>query len=144
MLGGEFQHSTSNANTPKTKKAPRIFSQTWRVEVIQAAIGALILLGIYKFINSKSEYEITWWMAFVFIMVPGFLFLLLGIGINLLNLSPMLSLIGYIFYFAVPFLILRYGLEFQRSPAIKYSTVVPVVAILTEIPFILIFGPGDI
>jgi len=111
--------------------------------MIQAAIGALILLGIYKFMNSKSEYDITWWMAFVFIWVPGFLLFLLSIGLNLLNLSPAFSLFGYLFYFAVPFLILKHGLEFDRSPAIKFSAVVPIVAIATEIPFVILLGAGN-
>jgi hypothetical protein len=108
--------------------------------MIQAALGGLILIGIYKFMNSRLEYEITWWMAFLFVLVPGLLLLLLNIGIGLLNLSPLFVLLGYVLYFIVPFLILRFGLEFERSPAIKFSAVVPIVAIATEIPFALLLG----
>jgi membrane-associated protease RseP (regulator of RpoE activity) len=111
--------------------------------MIHGVIGALVLLGIYKFMNSKSEYEVTWQLAFVFIWVPGFLLFLLSIGLNLLNLSPVFAMLGYLFYFAVPFLILKYGLEFDRSPAIKFSAVVPIVAIATEIPFVILLGAGN-
>lgn len=111
--------------------------------MIHAAIGALILLGIYNFMNSKSEYDITWWLAFVFIWLPGLLLFLISIGLNLLNLSPAYTLLGYPLYFVVPFLILKYGLEFERSPAIKFSVVVPIVAIATEILFAVIFGAAN-
>lgn len=108
--------------------------------MIQAAIGAVILLGIYKFMNSKSEYEVSGMMAFVFILGPGFLMFLLSIALNYLELSPSLALLGYALYFILPFCVLKFGLDFQNGPATKFSLVVPAVAVLTEIPFYLLLG----
>lgn len=106
--------------------------------MLQAAIGAVILLGIYKFINTKSDYDITWWLAFVFIIVPGILILLITAGLSLMGLPTDFALLGYILYLVIPFSILRYGLDYERGPAMKLSIAVPIVAIATEIPFALL------
>lgn len=110
--------------------------------MLQAALGALILLGIYKFMNAKSDYDVTWWLAFVFILAPGFLIFLLSAGLHLAELPADFALLGYSLYFLIPFLILRYGLEYQPGPALKFSAVVPLVAIATEIPFVLLMSGG--
>lgn len=112
--------------------------------MLQAALGALILMGIYKFMNSKSEYEVNGTAAFVFILGPGFLIFLLAILFGYLGVSPAFSLLGYLLYFFLPFAYLKYGLEYANGPAFKFAIVVPVVAILTEIPFLFLFGAGDV
>lgn len=90
--------------------------------------------------TSKSEYEIDGWIAFVFIFVPSMLIFLLSMGLAMLNLSPLLAVLGYSFYFLVPFLFLKLSFEYETKPAFKFAVVVPVVAIFTEIPFYFIFG----
>ena len=109
--------------------------------MLQAAIGALVLIGIYKFMNSHSDYEVSWVMAFLFILAPGFLIFLCSIVISYFDLNPALVLACYIFYFVVPFAYLKLLLDYQTKPAFKYSIVVPVVAVLTEIPFVLLMAP---
>lgn len=111
--------------------------------MLQAALGAIILLGIYKFINSRSEYEVNGTAAFVFILGPGFLIFLLSILLAKLGLNPVFALMGYILYFLLPFAYLKYALEYENRPALKFAMVVPVVAILTEIPFVFLFGTGN-
>ena len=108
--------------------------------MLQAALGALILLGIYKFMNSKSDYEIDWTMAFVFILAPGLLIFLLSIALNYFELTPELVLLGYLLYFLVPFIYLKTLLDYETKPAFNFSIVVPIVAALTEIPFLFLSG----
>ncbi len=112
--------------------------------MLQAALGAIILLGIYKFMNSKSEYEVNGTAAFVFILGPGFLIFLLSILLAKLGINPLFTLVGYVLYFLLPFAYLKYGLEYQNRPAFNFAIVVPVVAILTEIPFVFLLGAGDV
>lgn len=108
--------------------------------MLQAVLGAFILLGIYKLMNSKSEYEIHGTMAFVFMLAPGFMIFLISIGLAYFELSPNFVLFGYLLYFVVPFLVLKQGLEFKTKQAFSFAIAVPVVAILTEIPFIFLLG----
>ncbi len=106
--------------------------------MLQAAIAGLILLGIYKFIDTKSEYEIDWWMSFLFIFAPSIVIFLLNIGIGIAGINPMFALFGYVFYFIFPLLFLKLGLDFETKPAMKVAAWVPIVAILTEIPFVFL------
>lgn len=106
--------------------------------MLQAAIAGLILLGIYKFIDTRSDYEIDWWMAFLFVFVPGFLIMLISIGIVALGLSLSLVLLCYSLYFIFPFMFLKLSLNYESAPAAKLSGWVPVVAVLAEVPFALL------
>lgn len=110
--------------------------------MIQAALGGLILLGIYKFMSSQSEIEIDWWMTAAFIFVPAIMILLLAALFGIFNISQAWLLLGYVLYFIIPFLILKIGFEFKTGSAIKFSSVVPVVAILTEVIFVLLLNVG--
>lgn len=111
--------------------------------MIQAALGAFILLGLYKFMNTKSDYEIDKMMAFIFILVPCLLIFLLTLGLGYFEISTSYALFGYLLYFIFPFLFLKLGLEFQARPAFNFAIVVPVVAILTEIPFAILLSSAN-
>lgn len=111
--------------------------------MLQAALAAMILMGIYKFMNSKSDYEVDWWMAFIFILAPGFLIFLASIGLAYFDQPPQYILAGYVLYFVIPFLMLKYGLYYKTRVAFKFSIVVPVIAVLTEIPFVILFGAAN-
>ncbi len=112
--------------------------------MIQAALAALILLGIYKLIAKKPENEdefhvkVDWWLAFAFVLVPSLLIFFIGIGITAFGLPPVLLLIAYILYFIVPFVTMKSMLDFKAKEAIKLAAIVPIVAVVTEIPFALL------
>ncbi len=108
--------------------------------MLQAGLGALILLGIYKFMNSKSDYKVDGWIAFLFILAPGIIMFLLAAGLGLANINPNYAVWGYLLYFLFPFAFLKLSLEYETKPALKYSIVVPIVAVVTEIPFVLLSG----
>jgi hypothetical protein len=108
--------------------------------MLQAALGAFILLGVYKLMNSKSEYEINGMMAFVFIFTPGLMIFLISLGLAYYELSENFILYGYLLYFIIPFLVLKQGLEFKARQAFNFSIAVPIVAILTEIPFVVLLA----
>ncbi len=110
--------------------------------MLQAVLGSFILIGIYKFMNSKSEYKVDAYIAGMFIFVPGILIFFISIGLNMLNINPGFSLLGYLLYFFFPLLFLKLSLEYQTKPAIKFSSVVPIVAIVTEIPFAILMAPN--
>ena len=41
--------------------------------LIQSFIASLVLIGIYRFIASNSEYKVDTFMAFVFVFAPWFI-----------------------------------------------------------------------
>ena len=108
--------------------------------MLQAILGAVILVGIYRLMKSGSEYEVDWWIAFAFVLVPGLLIFLVSAGLAFFNLPATLALVGYLLYFLIPFFMLRYQLEFSLKSAIKFAAVVPVVAIATEVLFVLLLS----
>lgn len=92
-------------------------------------IGVLSLVLIYRALKSGSQYEIDWWMALVFVLVPGMLVALLSGLLWLLEWPSELILVGYSLYFVVPFFILKTGLDFQAKTAAKFAAFVPVVMV---------------
>ena len=111
--------------------------------MLQAAISALILLGIYKFLDRNRTPEdfdpkVDWWMAFAFIFAPSILLLLLNMLLGILSLNPLLILVGYILYFIVPFAVLKGMLDFQTKRAVMFSIFVPIVAITTEVIYFIV------
>ena len=111
--------------------------------MIQAAIASVLLICVYKFMKTNNEYEIDWWMAFVFVLVPVLLIFLISIGLGVLELPQEYALLGYLFYLIVPFSILKFGLDFNASTAMKFSIWVPVAAVIAEIPFVILMGAGN-
>lgn len=112
--------------------------------MVQAAIAAFILLGVYKFVARKPEDEeefyvkVDWWLAFAFVFVPSILIFFASIGIATLELPPILILAADTLYFIVPFVTMKSMLDFKAKEALKLAAIVPVVAIATEIPFALL------
>jgi hypothetical protein len=111
--------------------------------VLQAALVGLILVGIYRFMKSGSEYTVDWYLAFAFTLIPYILILFLIAGLNILGLPEAIVLAGYVLYLVVPFLILKFGLEFTTSAALKFSSVVPVVVVAMEVLFFVLFEAID-
>ena len=110
--------------------------------MLQAAICALLLLGIYKMMTSKSDYKIDWWMAFSFVLLPMFLMFLLTVGLDAMGLPPQFAAAGYLLYFLIPFAFLKTSMEFSASEAGKYAAIVPMVVIVVEVPLVLMMGSG--
>lgn len=115
--------------------------------MIQGAIGGLILLLIYKFLdkNKANELEpkVDWWMALLFIWIPGVLISISFAILALFELPTWPSLFGYLLYFLVPFLMLFRWLDYQLNRAVKYALWVPLIAIITEIPIVMLSGSGN-
>jgi hypothetical protein len=115
--------------------------------MIQVAIMALILVGIYKVMDrnkpESNEPQIDWWMAFAFVLAPGFLIFLITIGILSAELSPTLLLAAYSLYFVVPFFYLKFMLDYTSKQSAKYAVWVPIVAIVVEVLFALVIGGGN-
>ena len=115
--------------------------------MIQVAIMALILVGIYKIIDrnkpESNEPQIDWWMTFAFVLAPAFLIFLITIGILSAELSPSLVLVAYSLYFIVPFIYLKSMLDYTSKQSAKYAVWVPVVAVVVEVGFLLVIGGGN-
>jgi drug/metabolite transporter (DMT)-like permease len=114
-------------------------------------IGAacFILLGVYNLLDKhfgkqdKLHVAMEWYISFAIFVTAYFAIIVLGIVIKSIGIeqSVPLALAGYVFYIIIPFLIVKLMLDYSVKKAIIYSSVVPFVAILAEIPFVLIKGP---
>jgi len=116
--------------------------------MIQSAIAGLILIGIYKFLDRNRIPEdfdpaVDWWMAFVFVFTPTILIFILAMGLGLAELPPEFVLVGYLFYFLVPFAMLKGMLDFKLKRAILFSIWVPIIAILTDVFFVALLGASS-
>jgi len=114
--------------------------------MLHAALAGFILSLIYKFLDKKyiklDEFhaEIDWYMGFAVVIASSVAITLTYFVISALSLPEALSYIGYLFYVLVPFCIFKLMLEYKGKKAIIYSAWVPFVAILSEIPFVLLRG----
>lgn len=114
--------------------------------MIQAAVAAFLLLGVYKLIEKKPvegefHIKVDWWLAFAFVLVPAILIFVVGIAVAAAAITPAFILPAYVLYFIVPFLVMKLWLDFKTSEALKLALCVPVVAIAIEILFaILLYG----
>lgn len=112
------------------------------------ALAGFILFGVYKLFDKHYgkkdtlHVDMDWYVSFAIFITCYFAVILLGIAIASMNIPPSLSLAlgGYILYLILPFLIIKLMLNYSAKKAIIYSSVVPLVAILAEIPFVLIRG----
>jgi hypothetical protein len=113
------------------------------------AAAGLILLGVYKLLDKhfgkqdKLHVAMDWYVSFAIFMTAYFAIIVLGIVIKSVGIeqSVSLALAGYVFYIIIPFLIIKLMLDYAVKKAVIYASVVPFVAILAEIPFVLIKGP---
>ncbi|GAA5214092.1 hypothetical protein ACFSJ3_03980 [Corallincola platygyrae] len=103
--------------------------------MITTALAVSILFVIYRFLKADNGYEVDWWMALVFVLVPAFINFFLSMGIAMLELPAMLGFIGLVLYFLVPYLFLKIGLEFRSGVAVKFALFVPVVVISVDLAF---------
>ena len=107
--------------------------------MLQGAIGGLILLGIFKLILPKDN-VIDWWVSFVFIFVPGLFGMLLVFVLGLTGLPLGISLVYYLAYFFLPLYWFREVEEFSWGRSAKFSAIVPVVGILSEVGAVMLLG----
>src|SRR5262245_51023049 len=105
--------------------------------MLQAAIAGLILVGVFRLMSDGSKY-MDWSLAAAFVFCPALLIMLISLCLRLLDLPPALVLVAYTLYFIVPFVALKVVAGFTTKSAIKFSLVVPIVVILTEIPFVVL------
>ncbi len=108
--------------------------------MIQAALSALVLLGAFRFLKNETDYEISWWLAFVAVLVPAILLSWGSLGLQAAGLDPGYVLLGYPLYFLFPFLLLKLGLDFPAVSAAKHAGVVLLVVFLVEVGLALAFG----
>ncbi len=93
--------------------------------------------------NSRSDYEVDTFIASTFVLVPAIINFGINIGLAALEINPLFGLIGYVLYFIIPFAFLIIALDFKLRPAFNFSIVVPLIVVLTEIPFALILNLGN-
>lgn len=113
--------------------------------MITAGIAGLILIGVFKFLDRIRQREdfdpqVDWWMAFVFVYVPSLLIFLLRIGLGIAELPQSLALTGYLFYFFVPFVMLKFMLGFESKRAVLFSIFVPIIVLLLEVLIVSFVG----
>ncbi|WP_445363622.1 hypothetical protein ACJJIQ_02665 [Microbulbifer sp. ANSA003] len=112
--------------------------------MLQAAIIALILIGIYKLIDrnkaQSSDPDIDWWVAFTFVFVPMILIFIISLVVIGNAFSEIIILSAYSLYFIIPFIYLKKILGYSAKKSLKYSVWVPVTVLAIEIPYTLFFG----
>jgi hypothetical protein len=112
------------------------------------AAACFTLLGVYNLLDKHFEKQdklhatMDWYISFAIFTTAYFSIIVLGIVIKSVGIeqSVSLALAGYLFYFIVAFLIVKLMSDYSVKKVIIYSSVVPFVAILAEIPFVLIKG----
>ena len=117
--------------------------------MLHAALAGFILSLIYKLLdkqyskNDKNHVEIDWYMGIAVVITSSVAIGLTAIAVTSFQLPEILSLLSYAFYFLIPFSIFKLMLDYKVKTAIFYSLFVPFVAILSEIPFVLIRGTAS-
>lgn len=97
--------------------------------MIQAILGGAIIWLFFHYIVKDKDFEVDFFGAFAMFLVPALLAFLTGLAISFFKLPAPLGLVSYLYYFAIPFLMLKGGLSVPPSRAAKYSGVVLGVAI---------------
>ncbi len=111
-----------------------------------AALAGFILLGIYKLLDKrylkKDDFHavVDWYMSFAVVIASTVAIAIFNIAVSSFELPSMLMLLSYSFYIFVPFLILKLMLDYKPMKALAYSIWVPFIAIIAEIPFVLLLG----
>jgi uncharacterized membrane-anchored protein len=109
---------------------------------LHAALAGFILSVIYKFLDKKYSKiddfhsDINWWMSFVVITASTIAMWVTFFVVSALSLPEVVSYVGYIFYFLLPFSIFKWLFDYKSKKAVIYSSWVPVISILSEIPFL--------
>ena len=114
--------------------------------MLHASLAGFILAWVYTFLDKKhskqDEFhaEIDWWMGFAVVIVSSVAITVSSFGIVYFELPMQLTFISYLFYLLIPFIIFRLMLDYKSKKAFLYSLWVPFIAILAEIPFVIIQG----
>ena len=111
-----------------------------------AALAGFILLGIYKLLDKrylkKDDFHavIDWYMSFAVVIASSVAIAIFNIAVTSFGLPAILVFLSYSLYLFVPFLILKLMLDYKPKKAFAYAVWVPFIAVIAEIPFILLFG----
>lgn len=97
--------------------------------MIQAVIGGTTIWLFFRYVVKREDFEVDFFGAFAMFLVPALLAFLTGLAISFFKLPAPLAMISYLYFFAVPFLMLNGGLSVPLARAAKYSGVVLGVAI---------------
>jgi hypothetical protein len=117
--------------------------------MLHAALAGFILTLIYKLLdkryskNDVHHVEIDWYMGIAVVITSSLAITLTAILVSSFQLPGFVSLISYAFYILIPFSIFKFMLDYKVKTAIIYSLWVPFVAILSEVPFVLLNGGTD-
>ena len=112
--------------------------------MLHAALAGFILAWIYKFLDKKyikrdeMHAEIDWWMAFAVVIASSVTIWVFSLFVVSFQLPESLLLVGYFFYLIIPFVIIKFMLEYDAKKALSYAIWVPFITILAEVPFALL------
>lgn len=110
--------------------------------MFQAIVSTIILVGLYKLIDSKKPEaerpKIDIWMVFSFVFAPGMFTFAVAMAISSLEL-PQHYLYGtYLLYFLVPLALCKVFLGYNPAQAFRYAVLVPGVVVAVERGFALL------
>jgi len=114
--------------------------------MLHAVLAGFILSLIYKLLDRKyakddvHHVEIDWYMGFAVVITSSIAITLTSVAVSSFELPQFLLIFSYLFYLVIPFSIFKLMIDYKSKPAIIYSLWVPLVAILSEIPFVILFG----
>lgn len=99
----------------------------------------MILLIIYRYVLPKDN-DVDWWTAFAFMLVPPLLLVGVSIALGMLGLNPLFALVCYLAYVLFPLYWFRSIEEYGWGSALKFTAIVPVVAIVVETALYIALG----
>ena len=101
--------------------------------MIQAVLGGTFIWLFFHYIVKPEDFEVDFFGAFAMFLVPALLAFLTGLAITFFKLPAPLALVSYLYFFAIPFLMLNGGLSVTPLRAAKFSSIVMGVAIGLDI-----------
>ena len=109
-----------------------------------ALISTAILIGISKIKDRRKlqkglDPAIEWWVTLVLVLSPSMLIDFLSEMMGLEELPKFLNFALYPLYFIVPFLTLKFILEFKYKPAFINSVWIVIIAVPVEFVTYFIF-----
>jgi drug/metabolite transporter (DMT)-like permease len=104
--------------------------------MLRIGLIGLVLVVVYKILDKyytkkdKMHAEIDWWMAIGIVLASEVLALVFISGLESFDAPEELYIFGMAFYLLIPFLIIKFLLDYTFSKALIYSVFVPIFAII--------------
>ncbi len=103
--------------------------------MLTAGISAFVVFLLIKYLEKDKDRGIDGFISFTFVIVPYMIMFLIGMAVGIFELPSWLTLIGPLFFFGVPLLMLRFQFEVNWSRAAGYASAVLISVITTEVIF---------